>query len=181
MGFWFWIRWSKYTLPCVSHWMQPETLDRMHGVAIWGLWKINNSRWIGEEDQASKHHRTSGEFMTFSLWCPPSLDSKQLPDQKWASDGWKELQEQPLVGYEKQDQQQRQRGGGFPRGPKLTGGNFLSNWKSYSSARRGNFHHFLFLCPPTTWLRHECTHRKKVVVWGNKSPSSLAKGQKGQP
>lgn len=79
MGFWFGIRWSKHILPCVSHWMQPETLDRMHGVAIWGLWKINSSRWIGEEDQASKHHRTSGEFTIFSLWGPPPPGLKAAP------------------------------------------------------------------------------------------------------
>lgn len=37
----------------------------MLGVAIWGLWKINSRRHIGEEDQNSKYYQTGGEFTIF--------------------------------------------------------------------------------------------------------------------
>lgn len=36
-------------------------MDRRHAAPIRGLWKVNTSRWIGE-DQNSKDHQTGGEF-----------------------------------------------------------------------------------------------------------------------
>lgn len=46
----------------------------MLGVAIWGIWKINSRRQIGEEDQNSKYHWTGGEFTIFFLPVCPSLN-----------------------------------------------------------------------------------------------------------
>lgn len=36
-----------------------------HGQAMWGLWEVNGSKLIGEEDLNVKHHWTGGEFTTF--------------------------------------------------------------------------------------------------------------------
>lgn len=45
-GFWFWVRWSTHTLSYLSHWMQLS--PGWCACSIWGPWKINGSRWIGE-------------------------------------------------------------------------------------------------------------------------------------
>lgn len=56
----------------------------MLGVAIWGLWKINSRRQIGEEDQNSKYHWTGGEFTIFFLPVCPSLNLMYPETWKWA-------------------------------------------------------------------------------------------------
>ena len=34
----------------------------MPGTTIWGLWKVNSSRWCGEEDQNLKYLPNNTEF-----------------------------------------------------------------------------------------------------------------------
>lgn len=54
----------------------------MHAAPIRGFWKVNSSRWIGE-DQNSKHHQTGGEFTLFSPPGSPDLNAVQPHTWKW--------------------------------------------------------------------------------------------------
>lgn len=59
-------RWTNHILPCLSHWIQLRNSYRMNGVTAWGLWKVNRSRKMREEDQNERYHQTSSTFPTFS-------------------------------------------------------------------------------------------------------------------
>ena len=61
----------------------------MHRAAIWGLWKINDNRWIGKEDQYLKYHRTSNESVPLTFfplvspgWTQGSLKTES-ENQTW--------------------------------------------------------------------------------------------------
>lgn len=70
--------------------MKLYSLGRVHGAAVWGLWKANRSRKIGEEDQDLKYHQTSGDFYVCLL--PSTLASVQSETSK-SRPAWIELQE----------------------------------------------------------------------------------------
>lgn len=72
LGFWFWIRWNKYSLPCIFHRMHLLNLDRMHGVASWRPWQVNNSRPIRGNDQNWKYHQIGNEFTIIFPLHPPA-------------------------------------------------------------------------------------------------------------
>lgn len=99
--------------------MQLKALDRKHGAAIWGLWKVNVSRWVGEGNQNSKYHWNSLDFLfLFFLWqllgwsqrlpetqnCIPDANKKSSQevlflvcrDRKGAPLGQKECREIPF-------------------------------------------------------------------------------------
>lgn len=54
-------------------------MDRRHKVTVWGPWKVNNSRSIGERNKILK---TNMQWVSWSL-ISPGLESEQPKSQNW--------------------------------------------------------------------------------------------------
>lgn len=65
LGFWFWIRWGKFTLPCTFHWMHLSKLTECKEQPFehYEKWTV-----AGRIDQNWRYHQTGSEFTTFFLF-----------------------------------------------------------------------------------------------------------------
>lgn len=89
---WFPIRWRKHTQHCLLlNATKSSGPNAWSSLAIWGLWKVNVSRWMGKGNQDPKYHWNNHDFLfLFFLWhllgwsqrlpetqnCVPSVNKK---------------------------------------------------------------------------------------------------------